>query len=1397
MIAALSVTLLSLTAWADTPTEIKTVADLESMSSSGSYKLMNDLTLNEALTIPSFSGNFDGNGKTISGLSAPLFSELSGSVSNLILKGSITQSATASIGALAAKAVKSLTVKNVTVDVSLTASSAKNAAGFVGEVLASSAITVAFENCTNKGNVTASANAAGFVGSVSNSSSQYTKVTFRYCVNEGDIAMTSTDSNIGVGGFVGFGGKYSEVDAEYVSNRGNISSKGGDNGVGGIYGGSTWASGDNQKLTVRYASNYGDITVSAARGRAGGICGRMNRHGSSYTIEYSYNVGTVSAKDDSAAGIFSYTNASAKVTIRYCYNAGELKNASRIFPIAGSGAASSVTSTQNYYVGSDTNHSGENVSANKSTNKEALTDVLLALDASPYFVNPDLNRGYPMLLWECDHKDSVKNTCLGSQCSICHTVLEEKPNGKHTFGDWVVDKEASEFENGEKHRICSSCGEVEKEIVKITSEVKPVGGVYEINTAGEFVWLFKQISLGTIAKDCKIKLKADIDVKGALSTLNVEFTGTLDGNHKTISGITMTLFNQFNGTVKDLTLRGDIDYTAASFGFDVARKAASFAHNTNNATLIGLVSFVNVKTSRNDLNAGGIVGYAVGGTTFTDCAYNGTYTANWKGDGAGIGGIVGWSNAAGGAAVFENCSFGGTIIVTSGAAGKEASIGGILGNCTSAKVTLTNCVSSGTITSEITAGTENVGGILGANRNGATVIRGAVNRATLTAKNNVGGIVGNVLESISLDLCANYGTITGTTAGAIVGTAAKAITISNSCDFSGSAHPLSGSAATYANSFAGSEVEKSFEEFTFDNVTYCRYNVAVAEKESGRVVPTMTTDESFSAYFSVRDDGDSHSIRFVFLTNRRVDTSSITISIVFKDDEGKTIKSKVGVLATENSDYTLYSAVKAAGEKYFAARGLALFGCVITDIPNGAWSYVEVNITDTASGREYMKTATLDTSGIQLSPDIMPDFSSLGRVSATYNAGPGLLSDRFATTVEDSLMKVIAGTTAEKLEAYTKVLEENGYKQVSKNTLDGDTYYTYEKYGKLFYLYHNAKVKETRIIVDNASDKLSKIEANHIPIAGEKNEFYQYSLNYDLANKAGYDPVVYTENTSQNCGMLYMIKLADNSVIVVDGGGDKQSTAKSRAGLMKFLREITNTPEGEKVKIATWFFSHAHGDHVRLAADFIDEYYAEIDLVSVTYNFPSYQVVGSGYDDNTFLLKEKLALRFPDTLYHKLHTGEVLHMAGVTIDVLFTHEDAVSAAGSSEIGDFNSTSTVLKITIDGMSIMLLGDISDVAENTIVAMHTPAYIKSDMVQATHHGFNFLNKLYPMINAKIAVFPQSAFYVKDPNNGQSNLYKYQQIMTYSSEEYFAHKYTYKFTVVNGEFVATALPRYDAAQ
>ncbi len=446
--------------------------------------------------------------------------------------------------------------------------------------------------------------------------------------------------------------------------------------------------------------------------------------------------------------------------------------------------------------------------------------------------------------------------------------------------------------------------------------------------------------------------------------------------------------------------------------------------------------------------------------------------------------------------------------------------------------------------------------------------------------------------------------------------------------------------------------------------------------------------------------------------------------------------------------------------------------------------------------QEVSQTVSMNMAVPQRTPDMMPDLSVMGTVSAeTYNAGSGLANDRESVTSEDALMKVISNTTAQKLVSYTKTLKKNGYKLLNKNKLDGDTYYTFEKDKTLYYLYHSSRIGETRVIVDNCSDPLSKLAIKYKKKAGDTTEFYQYSINYDLANKAGYDPVVYTESGSINCGMCYIIKLPDNSVILVDGAHEKQSTAKSRAGLIKFLKEITHTPDGEKIRVAMWYFTHAHGDHVRLAADILDQYSNDIDLASVTHNFTSYHMAGKGYDRNTFLLKKTLQERYPDVLFHKLHTGEVFTIAGVKIEVVYTHEDATTASASTEIGDYNSASTVLKITMDGERIMLLGDISEVAEKAIVAMHSAEYLQSDAVQVAHHCFNFLRELYPLIQAKIALFPQSMFYLKDPANGQTNLYKYELVMKYAEEEYFAHKYTYKFTVNDGKLNAEALPRYDA--
>ena len=59
-------------------------------------------------------------------------------------------------------------------------------------------------------------------------------------------------------------------------------------------------------------------------------------------------------------------------------------------------------------------------------------------------------------------------------CSVCETVLREQTiiNAKgHKNGDWIVDKEATDKENGKRHTECTVCGAIIEEVLYATGSV--------------------------------------------------------------------------------------------------------------------------------------------------------------------------------------------------------------------------------------------------------------------------------------------------------------------------------------------------------------------------------------------------------------------------------------------------------------------------------------------------------------------------------------------------------------------------------------------------------------------------------------------------------------------------------------------------------------------------------------------------------------------------------------------------------------------------------------------------------------------------------------------------------------------------------------------------------------
>lgn len=227
--------------------------------------------------------------------------------------------------------------------------------------------------------------------------------------------------------------------------------------------------------------------------------------------------------------------------------------------------------------------------------------------------------------------------------------------------------------------------------------------------------------------------------------------------------------------------------------------------------------------------------------------------------------------------------------------------------------------------------------------------------------------------------------------------------------------------------------------------------------------------------------------------------------------------------------------------------------------------------------------------------------------------------------------------------------------------------------------------------------------------------------------------------------MFYIIHLSDNSLVMIDGGHRLQWNNSEINELWRFLRKITDTAETEKIRIAAWFFTHAHDDHTDGCIKLLDKFKDYILLERVMFNFPFYPDFKNDYSRTALEMKKKVSLYYPEVMQMKLHTGQKINLADAEFEVMYTHEDAVLAKQPNifPLENFNCTSTILRLTLHGKSIIILGDTNVESENVLKRISSPTIWKSDAVQVAHHCFNYLDTLYEWIAAPLALIPNSHY------------------------------------------------------
>ncbi len=369
----------------------------------------------------------------------------------------------------------------------------------------------------------------------------------------------------------------------------------------------------------------------------------------------------------------------------------------------------------------------------------------------------------------------------------------------------------------------------------------------------------------------------------------------------------------------------------------------------------------------------------------------------------------------------------------------------------------------------------------------------------------------------------------------------------------------------------------------------------------------------------------------------------------------------------------------------------------------------------------------------------LPDYRGGGEIlPRLYDAG-GLTLDSLTEGAASERMLTVCGASEADMAGYEALLCDAGYRSVYRERLGGQCCACYGKAGAFVHLsYYPCG---GRLLITRELNALSVRELSYGEKDGGGFEFYMYGLNMD---PGGYNPTMpewaeYNTSGFVNCGMLFAARTADGALLLIDGGKASQHPGGSLATLNRFLHRIARKGEGERIRISAWFITHAHEDHYEGVAALLAKYPEQYSLERVLANFPAPkpEVFAERFAGTVRAVRE----HYPDCVDFKLHTGDSIRLSSLTLRVLYTHENTLGEDGTSLVRDYNDTTTVVALEGDGRRVMLLGDISELAEERILDCCGANELRSDVVQVAHHNFNHLVRIYEPIGAPIACFAQT--------------------------------------------------------
>lgn len=341
---------------------------------------------------------------------------------------------------------------------------------------------------------------------------------------------------------------------------------------------------------------------------------------------------------------------------------------------------------------------------------------------------------------------------------------------------------------------------------------------------------------------------------------------------------------------------------------------------------------------------------------------------------------------------------------------------------------------------------------------------------------------------------------------------------------------------------------------------------------------------------------------------------------------------------------------------------------------------------------------------------------------------------------EDNLLFLIERTNDREFLEYCELLEEKGYSLHSENSLSGNIFKTYVSSEQMLHLIYRNFDSKVRIISAPMEKTVLIPNAPKTVINDPRRcEITQMIINYYSPDNS----IIRQKGQDGNFGACYIVTLDDGSLLVYDGGGCYNKEDEERLfGLLceKGVRDVDG-----KIVISAWIITHEHQDHYWCMYKTLLNHGDEIRIkqLYVTSMPLSFLKDGSFHGLDGVVQTDRLAEIYANTARFeivRMHTGQKFNIRNVQIEVLYTLED-IFPEHTSEYCEFNDTSTVTRMSVDGGTFMNLGDAYKIASCVLCDMYGND-LKSDICTVAHHGWGGCTvEVYDNIMPEIFTFPFS--------------------------------------------------------